>query len=294
MNNLLKAFPGTLFSDEVGIIATGQSVSAIPGGMIAGIQPQATPPAGTGGYAVNTQVGQANLNAVPQTGTMLANAPMAMSFQWWFNYFLGSVPNTGIPTGTVTYTAGGGVPSCPKNAKPLSGCPEWSTENFSQQSVDWFNAQGWNPNRYPTGVQTFDNPQDPRRSPVSSSEVSALSSAGPDSQTAENFFLNAINQTPGGGTPAWGAVSDSQPSYMASDSTMTVDYNFRSIGNSLDYYIDFTPNVPLGYSDAYNNVNWNASGLGVSNMVTGFLSGRPWWKGSSEANNYTPPAPPTS
>ncbi len=57
--------------------------------------------------------------------------------------------------------------------------------------------------------------------------------------------------------------------------------------------VDFTPNVPVGYSGAYNNVNWNPSGLGVPNQVTGFLTGRPWWKGSSNANNYTPPAPPT-
>lgn len=293
MNNLLRAFPGTLFSDEVGIIATGQSVSAVPGGMIAGIEPQATPPAGAGGNTVNSQVGQANGYAVPRTGTMLANSPMAMSFQWWFNYYLGSAPNSGIPTGTVTYTAGGGVPSCPNNARPGSGCPWWSTENFSQQSADWFNALGWNPNRYPTGIQTFENPQDPRRSPVSGSDVSDLTSAGPDSLSAEDFFLGAINQTPTGGTPAWGAVSSSQPSYMASDSTMTVDFNLRSVGDSLEYYVDFTPNVPVGYSGAYNNVNWNPSGLGVPNQVTGFLTGRPWWKGSSNANNYTPPAPPT-
>jgi len=294
MNNLLRAFPGTLFSDEVGIIATGQSVSAIPGGEIAGIQPQATPPPGAGGSTVNAYVGQANGYAVPHTGTMLTNSPMAMSLQWWFNYFLGSVPNSGIPTGTVTYTAGGGVPSCPNNARPGSGCPWWSTENFSQQSVDWFNALGWNPNRYPTGIQTFNNPQDPRRSPVSASDVSALSSAGPNSLSSESFFLNAINQTPTGGTPAWGAVSSSQPSYMASDSTMTVDFDFRSVGDSLEYYIDFTPNVPIGYSGAYNNVNWSSTGLGVPNMVTGFLSGRSWWKGSSQANNYAPPAPPTA
>lgn len=76
---------------------------------------------------------------------------------------------------------------------------------------------------------------------------------------------------------------------------MTVAFNLNSDGYTANYFIDFTPNVPVGNSSEYKNVNWNASGLGSgpTNAVTGLLTGRPWWKGSSGANSYTPPAPPT-
>ncbi len=239
-NNITHAFPGDLFSDEIGVIGSGQAVNAIPGGMIAGSQPAPGP----GGTLTPLQKSL----QVPQPGgpPPPTNSPLAMDLIWWFNYYLSlptlfpAVPGDPFPQSQfVQVQMGGGNVNCTTYYEGTyngvgyqSACPSATTQavtpNFAAQAVAWFNAQGsngLNPLDYGSAQETFTNPQAVNRTTVTSAEIAALGTAGPGAQSAGNVFFNAINQTPvpGGstpptpGTPAWGSLSPGQAIYMAAD-----------------------------------------------------------------------------
>lgn len=283
-NNIAAAYPGDIYSDEIGVISSGQSVAAVPGGMVAPAQPAAGSPNGIYAQPATNQ---------PQF------SPTAMNLQWWYDYFLNFI----------TVKSCGNDPQCPGYNSELQiqmdggpvecieggmGCPPASTPstNWAQTTIDWFNGLGMNPKSYGTAVETYDNPQNVARSTAASSDVSDLSTAGPDAQSAESVLYNAINQTPDNGTPAWGSLSASQPTYMADDSspgTSAITVQMQAVW--LNFYINFWIYAPLGNTAAVK-ANWFDNNIPAT-TVTAFLMKRNWWPGAAEATTYEPPPPPT-
>lgn len=283
-NNIAAAYPGDLYSDEIGVISSGQSIAAVPGGMVAPAQPASSSP---------NLIWAQPLSSLPQY------SPTAMNLQWWYDYFLNFVTVKGCQgadcpgySSELQFQMDGGPIVCVQDAG--MGCPSSSTTstNWAQTAVGWFNGLGVNPGGYGSAVETFQNPQSTSRTTVTSSDVSALTSVGPDSQSSESFFYNAINQTPDGGTPAWGSLSDSQPTYMAADTTAgTSSVNVQMTATWADFYINFKIDAPLG-NTASVNANWYDNNI-PPNTPTAFLTGRTWWPGAAQATTYQPPQPPT-
>lgn len=283
-NNIAAAYPGDLYSDEIGVISSGQSVAAVPGGMVAPPQPAAD---------------SSNVIWAQPVGKSPQYSPTAMNLQWWYDYFLNYVTVKGCQgpacpgySSELQFQMAGGPIDCVQDAG--MGCPSPSTTspNWAQSTVSWFNGLGTNPGGYGSAIETFQNPQNTSRKTVSSSDVSALTSTGPDSQSAESVLYQAINQTPDGGTPAWGSLSASQPTYMAADSTAgTSAINVQMSAVWADFLINFGVHAPLG-NTATVNASWDQGNIPAT-TVTAFLMGRSWWPGSAQANTYEPPPPPT-
>ena len=285
-NNIGAAYPGDLYSDEIGIISSGLGVNASPGGMVAPPPIASTAPL----YTLRDS----------STGANLSYSPTAMNMAWWYNYYLnftGYNPSKG-GSNELKFVATGGQPSCIENA--VGNCPPSgvSLTNWSQASVNAFNAQGINPKGYGSAVQTYWNPQALGRTPVTSSQVSALKSAGPGGQSATQVFYNAVNQTPSSAqspapTPAWSSISSSQVAYWTADSSSWIQ-----IWAEVSFYfgIEISVGAPLGSTSGAapnNKNNEDQNDLGQT-PVFAMLSGRTWWPGSAQAASYVPPAPPTS
>lgn len=285
-NNIAQAYPGNLYSDEIGIIASGQSIAAVPGGMVAGPQPSA--PTGIQLYMMPP------VNDYQQQVTY---SPMAMTAQWWYDYFLNfqnvddvhtcAMDEQDCPNAEMQFMAAGGPVNC--IAGGMGGCPTAPSTNWAQTTIDWFNGLGVNPNGYGTAIETYNNPQVLGRTTVTASDVSALSSAGPDSASAESVFYDAVNQTPGGGDEAWAAVTDSQPTYMAADSSSAVTIQMKAV--PYNFTLNYWVKAPLG-NTASLSAGWSEGGLPTNNP-TAFLAGRSWWPGAANATTYEPPPPPT-
>lgn len=289
-NNIGAAYPGQLFSDEIGMIDSGFSVNAFPGGMVA-----PDPIQTSSGTAVGIADTSSDANE--------KFTPTAMNGAWWYNYFLNFVSYSnqsggGSPAtkfemdGTVDCSGSGCFPT-----GALTKAPDWST-----QTVDKFNGQGTNPNDYGSAVQTFWNPQSTSRIPVNSAQITALSQAGPDGQSASEFLYEALNQTPSpypssyqsGG--AWTQYDESDATFWTSDTSSFVQVAINVADNDYiwTYKTELSVDAPLGNTAGYDEKsNDNVVTDLPDTPIFGFLLGRTWWPGASSATTYQPPAPPT-
>ena len=229
--------------------------------------------------------------------------PTAMNGAWWYNYYLnfvsysdqsggGSPPTQFEMDGTVNCSGSGCFPS-----GSLTKTPDWSV-----QTVDKFNGQGTNPNDYGSAVQTFWNPQLTNRIPVNSAQITALSEAGPNGQTASEFLYEALNQTPSpypssyqsGG--AWSQYADSDATFWTSDTSSWAHLVISVAENDYiwTYKTELDIGAPLGSTSGYDEKSNDDVVTDVPNTpIQAFLLGRTWWPGSATATTYSPPPPPT-
>ena len=291
-NNIASAYPPDLYSDEIAIISSGLAVNASPGGLVA---PQPiTPSAANVAYADTNKLANQSYS------------PTAMNLGWWYNYFLNYT--SGITqtydTNTLKFLSTGGQPFCVKDN--VGWCPPGvELPNWSQLSVNAFNAQGVNPNSYGSAIQTYWNPQAVGRSMVTSSQLGALSTAGPGGQSAATVFYNAINQTPSSSsspapTAAWGSITADEATYWAADNSSSSAIAINLDWIDRQWYFNFSLAGPVGAQ--LNNKTFVYDDIGdlQTTPMIGLLSGRSWWptsswptSGSAGASTYVPPPPPT-
>lgn len=283
-SNIGAAYPGDLYSDEIGILSSGLGVNASPGGMVAPLPIASTSPQ----YFLRDT----------STGANQSYSPTAMNMAWWYNYYLnftGYNPSKG-GSNELKFLATGGQPWCIVSA--VGNCPPSgiSLASWSQASADAFNAQGVNPKGYGSAVQTYWNPQAVGRTPVTSSQISALKSTGPGGQSATQVLYDAINQTPSSAqspapAPAWSSISPSQVAYWTADESSWIQ-----IWAEVSFYfgIEISVSAPLGSTSgaAPNNKNNENQNDLAQTPVFAMLSGRTWWPGAAQAASYVPPAPP--
>ncbi len=302
-NNIIQAFPGNLYSDELGIIASGTSINALPGGMVAGAPIMNPVPAKSAAATSGYRDTQSNAN---QQGT-----PTAMNVAWWYNSYLNYTPIY-LPAGQqggglqLQFAMTGGIPKC-LYIPGGNTCPKisMSSPNYIQASVDRFNSLGApNPN-WGTAVQTFSNSQASGRFPVTASDISALKSAGPGGLSATTALYNAVNQSPGGGTAPWSSLSASNVTYMTNDGSSWFNAYTEGVYNSQTgkdtYYAMMCWSGALGKVSTQCPYKGTApTGTyvyqGPSNLpptpVIAMLTGRTWWPGAATATSYQPPPPP--
>lgn len=244
-SNLKNAYPGNLYSDEIGIYTSGISVNPYPAGLAINSLGQATQAA----------------NSLGQTG---------LTTKWIFDTF-GS-QSFGVPTNYPASTA-------------------------YSASVGAFNAIPLNHEGLPSAVETFANPQAYRNLNVVGSDLSILSSPGPEGISAGQFLLNAINQD---ASSQWVGLSpSSQPEPGQTNQGIT----FYAYDSQTEMFVSFGFNALYTVSSSNNPVN-PVSSKGTCggylpctapfpNSVFGVLMGRNWWPGAGQATNYVPPDPPT-
>ena len=288
-NNIGAAYPGQLFSDEIGIIDSGLGVNAFPGGMVA-----ADP--------IQTSSGTAVALADTSSDANEKFTPTAMNGAWWYNYYLNFVSysnSSGGGSPTTTFEMDGTVDCSGSGCFPsgsLTQSPDWTTK-----TVNKFNGQGTNPNDYGSAVQTFWNPQRTNRIPLTSAQVAALSEAGPSGQTAPEVLYDALNQTPSpypstyqsGG--AWTEYDESDATFWTGDTSSWVELLITQSDNDYvwTYKTELNLGAPLGSTSGYDEKSNDNVVTDVPNTpIFAFLLGRTWWPGASTATSYQPPPPP--
>lgn len=291
-NSIAAAYPDDLFSDEIGIIASGMGVNANPGGMIA------QNPI----FMSESQTESIYLKDTDATANE-SYTPTAMNASWWYNYYLNFVeysPSQYSGSPPVTFNTNGvvdcGFPGYPQGCFP-SGAPT-STWNWPIASANQFNAQGVNPKGYGSAVQTFWNPQSTDRQAVTWSQVSALGSAGPGGTTATDVFYKAMNQTPSpypsgyAADGAWSALNSSQGTYWTNDTSSSITLEIATA--VYDYYSTMTQKAPLGQTSGYSYTNPSNNNVYPAEPYYAYLTGRTWWPEAADATSFQPPQPPTS
>jgi len=153
-SNIANAFPGDLYSDEIGLYTTGMAVSAYPGGL-------AITNYSNHGQTVS-QPSQMGLN----------DEQIAQQYQHVFNWTLDE---------TITKYADHGV----------WNNWYWGVSNASYPSLDQFNAQGINPGNTDGAIETFTNPkakrtQTPKSTDAAMSPLTLTQTSG--GATASSFF----------------------------------------------------------------------------------------------------------
>lgn len=273
-NNIAKAYPPTLYSDEIGTVTTGNAVNSIPGGMVA-----PAPFANAQNAAKATSLRDTNSSA------NLSAAATAMNPGWAWNYFLNFTPYS-LQTNRLTmYYFNGSAPTC--SGDKVGSCPiaGQTVPNFHQNAITWFANQGVNPNGYGSAVQTFQNPQVTARQAAAWSDVSDLGSAGAGGQSATTVLYWAVNQL-GGSYQPWSSISASQVMYMTADSS---SYFEAYYGGALSP-TSITWESNLGSTKS--GYNPSAPKSIPATPVFSFLTKRTWWPGASTAKTYTRPTPP--
>ncbi len=271
-NNIAKAYPADLYSDEVGIVSTGAAVNAIPGGMVAP-NPFATT------YASGMASTVTALHA-PQTA---GNAPTAMNPGWFYNYFLNFTPYTGKATNQLKLYTSGGAQVCLFYLAKSCPLSKVNSTDFYTSSITWFNKLGLNPQKLGSAQQLYNNPQATNRTGVEWSEVSsALGSNGPTGQTPAQAFYAGINQQ-----GALKQITSGEMVYMTDDTS-----------NYFIGLVESGTSVDVGWAgvlgDSNTKTTWFTSPSTLpSTPVFAFLTQRSWWGGAATAATYVPPAPPT-
>ena len=279
-NNIGAAYPGNLYSDEIGVLSSGASINAIPGGINAGVP-------------INSQSKQWDL-ADTNPAALQGNTPTAMNLAWWYNYYLnfngGYNSGKGGSNGLKFYPTGG-QPVCTMNV--LGNCPPpMTSSNFIGTSVDQFNSLGVNPQGLGSAVQTYTNPQDTSRVAATASDISALKSNGPGGETSLDFLYNAVNQVSFNGSPAWSSLSASDIAYWTADTSSSMTAQDLV---AVYFEVEMTTAAPLGSTagvSGNNKNNYNQQDISTTNPVFAFLMKRTWWPGAASASTYTPPPPP--
>ena len=286
-NSISAAYPGDLYSDEIGLIGNGVGVNANPGGMIA--------PAPI--FATESQTYSPTYLKDTNASANESYSPTAMNPGWWYNFSLNFVqydPDTSVGTAPLTLYANGTIDCDTQYPGCFSGGVPTSWSNWTTASANQFNNQGVNPNDYGSAVQTFWNPQNTARQPVAWSSVSDLGSKGPGGATAQEVFYDAINQTPSpypstfAADGAWSSVSSGQTAYWTNDTSSWA--KFQVSWALSDFSFQMWSGAPLG--DAPSSSAGNAYQLPATPLYA-YLTQRAWWSGSSSATSFQPPQPPT-
>jgi len=276
-SNVANAYPGDLYSDEVGIISNGQGVNAYPGGLTvdsgnSSNQATGCPTACTG-----------SIDGTPiPPGTDFYNGPApsqtTMQASWVINQFVARE----------SYDSSHGVEGV------------WPFSTYSAAAAAQFNAQPINNEVNPSAVETFLSPQAVHTQiPDGASGSGPLNGPGPGGATnAAQTFVNAINAEP---TSKWTNVPNVGALTGANGST-----TFCAGGDQVTAQNKMVPN-PSGHGPAVSAGTFNlvfqcavngwtgdpATGQ-TWTPVVGLLLGRTWWAGSSSAASYVPPQPPLS
>ena len=289
-SNIMQAYPGDMYSDELGVVKNGLAMNSIPLGVFS---PKPIMNPAPAGMASSTSKFYSQTPASAQQGGGITNVNPG----WFFNYYLNFTPYTSGGYGNQLRLFNFGTsPTCV--SKQLNPCPGPTTTtestSFAWGAANWFNALGVNPKGYGSAVQTYNNPQSLNRSPNSAPSTGLVCSDASDINSTNNqgvkgltALYNALNQAPNGGSgPLDGTgYGSGDVLYMIAD------------GNSY---------MTIQLKNMYAYLTWNGC---MGNMVTGSsplltevpikpliatLLARSWWSGASKAATFTPSNPQTS
>ena len=148
-------------------------------------------------------------------------------------------------------------------------------------------------NPYQTLVATMLSAQSTDRQAVTKSQISALTSKGPDGASATQVLYDAINQTPApypsgyaaGG--AWSQFAEGNAAFWTNDSSSWITMEIEAVLST--FTIAMTQGVALG-----NGSGWSVGGTTVPTQpIYAYLTGRTWWPEAASAASFEPPQPPT-
>ena len=177
-----------------------------------------------------------------------------------------------------------------------------STVTASAQTA--FNNKGINPARNPSSIETWDSPQALRTLTLTASDVAPLSSqqqplvSSSQTQTASEFFFNAVNQIPNT-WPASDGLSASNIGYYTSDNVSNISgttYYFNGVPYT--WYVTVATNSTIPSGTPTTNLTCEVAACSRTSgneTILAALMGRTWWPGASNATNssfYTLPPPP--
>ena len=186
-SNIANAFPGDLYSDEIGLF-NGVAVNTYPAGL-------AAPLYGSNGKTVVTP-NQLGIDAE----------------QLYYTYenFTGCAALSSPTTQVYNFSN----TNCPLN---------WTLSNsfWVNPSIDAFNSQGINPIGDESAVESFTSPQKPRTLTLTQSTVSALKNSGPSGVSSNQFFLSALQADP---STAFTGLNTGNVSFTTGDQTSTVNW----------------------------------------------------------------------
>lgn len=289
-SNIVQAYPGDLYSDELGVVKNGMGVNAIPMGVFS---PKPIMNPAPSGMASSTSKFYSQTPAsAQQSGGITSVNP-----GWFFNYYLNFTPYNGSGEGNQLRLFNfGTTPTC--LSKELNPCPGPTTTtqsaSFAWNSVNYFNGLGINPKGYGTAVETYNNPQSVDRTPnnpaggaMQCSDASDINSTNNQGTKGITALYNTLNQAPSGGSgPLDGTgYGSGDVLYMVNDGN---SYVTMGLGATQSY---FTWNGCMG-----NMKSGAAYALSVVPIKPLFatLTGRTWWTGASKAATFTPSNPQTS
>jgi len=263
-SNILNAFPGNLYSDEIGVWSNGLAANAYPGGLATLLY----------GPLYGSTI-------LPQTQTGLTPNELVELYQ--------RVTGVQIKDPNQQYYYQWNSPGQDWN---------WPAANVTTPALDYFNIQGINPSHLASAVETFTNPQAPRTQQVTAAQMADLNGPGPkqangEPLTATQFFINAFNQDP---SSQWATVPASGAGFYSSDNVSRVvwywicthknDISGQCDGKKWALEVDTYASV-----NAYNSKNNNPT---PSTPNDNAMLGRSWWPGAATATSYQPPPPLTS
>ncbi len=263
-SNIANAFPGDLYSDEIGL-KNGTAVSAYPGGLAIPYYSE------HGDTVVQSQVYGVNPQQILEQ--------YQHTFNWHDDYH-NSYYNS---PGPFQYWY-------------------WSAASATTPSLDQFNAQGINPGNTDSAIETFSNPKAPRTQiPTSTTAgmsdlLNAQTSGG---MTAQQFFLSALQSDPMANSLKYSTTSNT--SFLTSDKFEFVYWkkvcdDFDSFGGCTGkkyiYYYHFIMDSFIGVA---NNTDF-VVGPYAAPTTPQFhvLMSRNFWPGGASASTYSPPNPLTA
>ena len=260
-SNIANAFPGDLYSDEIGLYTTGMAVSAYPGGL-----------------AMPIYLNHGDTVQEPQ---QLGLNPQQIlqqyqhTFKWHDNestYWFSS-------PGPYQYWY-------------------WYASSVTTPSLNQFNVQGINPGNTDSAIETFTNPQAPRTQiPTSTTAgmsdlLNAHTSGG---MTAQQFFTSALQSDP----TATDQLKNTTSAFLTSDNSEYIYWKDDCLAQNpegtackthrygmnlvMDSFIGITNNTVLhiGLDST------NSPGMHV-------LMSRNFWPGAASASTYSPTNPLTA
>lgn len=277
-SNIANAYPEDLYSDELGVVATGYTVRPVPLGIMA--PKPIMSPAPSGSAATNSKY------FATQDAANRSYSATAMNPAWWFNYFLNFTGTNSAHNGNRLLFYNYGEVQCEQ--KTVSPCPTSTpAKSWTWDAVSYVNSRLNNPKGYGSAVQTFDNSQKYNYSAEPSNSCSTyfapVNSTNGDGVTGLQALYNALNQTPNGGTGPVSSVTKDQILYWTNDwgSYMTSGINTA------------TP-VKLSWKGCFGSMSsdWNGSQQYLpSTPIFAVLLTRNWWPTAKNATSYTPPPP---
>jgi len=258
-SNMLNAFPGDLYSDEIAVWSSGLAVNAYPGGLATLLY----------GPLYGSTI-------LPQTQTGLTPYELVQLYQRETGFQITD------PTKDLYVSPG---PNW-----------DWPVANMTIAALDYFNIQGINPSHQSSAVETFTNPQAPRTQQVTAAQMSDLNGQGPkptekgERLTATQFFINAFNQDP---SSQW---ATSGAGFYSSDNVSRVEWYW--VCTHKDAYTGKCDQQKWKMGvNLHASVNNYDSGVNIPPPSTpnySALLGRSWWPGAATATSYQPPPPLTS